>query len=147
MLLHVFAHIDSDDVILIIKQPLGQGFRQLRLTHTGRSQKQEGADRLRGILDPGLGPDNGLGHFFNRLILSNDSLMQFFIEMKRLISLALRQLCNRNSCPFGNDLCDLILRHILMYQTQILAHDTCFLFLQFFLKLRQFSVLQFSRTV
>ena len=68
MLLHVFAHIDPDDVILIIKQPLGQGLGQLRLTHAGRSQEQEGADRLRGILDPGLGPDNRLGHLLNRLI-------------------------------------------------------------------------------
>ena len=42
--------------------------------------------------------------------------MKLFIKMKCLIPLALRQLCNRNAGPFGDNLCNLVLRHIFMHQ-------------------------------
>ena len=35
--LHVFAHIDTNHVVLVVKQCCCQALRQLRLTHTGRS--------------------------------------------------------------------------------------------------------------
>ena len=73
--------------------------------------------------------------------------MKHFIQMECLASLAFRQLCHRDSGPSGNDSCDLILRHTLTNQAQILAPDLFLLCLQFLLKLRQLTVLQFSRFI
>ena len=39
--LHVFTHIDSNHVVLIIKQLFCQRFRKLCFTDTGRSKEQE----------------------------------------------------------------------------------------------------------
>ena len=35
--LHVFTHIDTNHVVLVVKQCCCQALRQLRLTYTGRS--------------------------------------------------------------------------------------------------------------
>ena len=56
--LHILTHVNTHHVIFIIKHLLRQRFRQFGLTHTGRSQEQEGADWLRRIFDSCLGTNN-----------------------------------------------------------------------------------------
>src|ERR1700756_3390137 len=45
---HVFAHVDAHYVLFTIKQTLRQCAGQLGLTHTGRSEKNEGTNRAFG---------------------------------------------------------------------------------------------------
>src|SRR3989442_15174095 len=52
-LLLVLGHVDPDEGILGVEQELGQRPRQLGLAHTRRPQKDEGPDRLLGLLEPG----------------------------------------------------------------------------------------------
>ena len=46
MLLHVLTHVDTHHILFIVKQALGKCLRKLGLTYTGRSEEQEGTDRL-----------------------------------------------------------------------------------------------------
>ena len=109
MLLHVLAHINPNYVGLVVKQRLGKGFGQLRLTYTGRPQEQEGSDWLGGVLDACLGTDDGLGYQLHAFILAHHTFVKNLIQMQGLASLTLCQLGNRNSGPFGYDSCNLIL--------------------------------------
>ena len=79
--LHILTHIDTYNVILIIKQILCQCFCKLCLTYTGRSKEQERADWFGRIFDSCFGTDDGFCYQFYRFILSNNSLMQFITQM------------------------------------------------------------------
>ena len=147
MLLHILTHIDTDHIILIVKQGLGQRFRKLGLADTGRSQEQEGTNRLGRILDSGFGTNDGFGHFLNTLVLTDHTLMQHRVHIQDLASLAFIQLAYRNAGPSGNDPCNLFLCHTLVYQTQILILHFLFFSCQFFLQLRQLTVLQLCRFI
>ena len=69
--------------------------------------------------------------------------MKLIVQMKGLISLALREFCNRDTGPAGDDPCDLVLGHALVNKAQICILDLLLLFLQLFFKLREFAVLEF----
>ena len=144
MLLHVLAHIDTHHIALIIKERIRQRFGELRLTYTGRPQEQERTDRLARILDPCLGTDDGLTYLGHRFVLSDHTLVQFLVQMQRLVALTLIQLAYRDAGPAGNDPRDLFLRYILMHQTVLLLSGRFFLDLQLFLQIRQSAVGQLS---
>ena len=114
--LHVLTHIDTNHVVLIIKQALGKCLCKLCLTYTCRSKEQERTDWFCRIFDTCFGTDNGFCHKFHTFILSNDTFMQLICKVKCLISLTLIQLCNRNTCPSGNDLCNLIVCNRFMHK-------------------------------
>ena len=141
--LHVFAHIDTDHVVLVIKQTGSKCLRKLSLADAGRSEEQEGTDRFCRVLDPGFGTDDRIRNLLDSLILTDNPFMEFFIEMKRLVSLTLIEFCNRDTGPSGDDPCDLILGHALVNKAQICILDLLLLFLQLFFKLREFAVLEF----
>ena len=42
----ILTHVDTHHVVLIVKQALGKRLCKLCLTDSGRSQEQEGSDRL-----------------------------------------------------------------------------------------------------
>ena len=85
--LHIFAHINTNHIALIIKQTLRKCFCKLCLTYPGRSQEQEWSDWFRRIFDTCFRTDNRLCYFCNPFILPNDTFVEFFVKMKRLASL------------------------------------------------------------
>ena len=141
--LHILAHIDTDHIFLIVKQAFRKCFRKLRLSDSGRSKEEEGSDRLGRVFDPCLGTDDRLCHFCDAFILSNHTFVEFLVKMKCLAPLALVELCNRNSCPPGNDPCNLIFGHTLVYQRHLLVFDLGFLFFQLLFQLWQATILKF----
>ena len=92
ILLHIFAHVDTDHVRLVVKQRSRQRLCQFRLSYAGRTEEQERTDRLCGILDSRLGTNNSICYLCHALVLSDYPLMQFLVQMQRLVPLALRQL-------------------------------------------------------
>ena len=73
--------------------------------------------------------------------------MKLLVQMQRLIPLAFRQLSHRNPRPPGNNTGNLILRHRLMHQRQILLMNRFLLLRQLLLKLRKLAVLQLRRLI
>ena len=68
--------------------------------------------------------------------------MKLIVQMKGLISLALREFCNWDTGPAGDDPCDLIFGNALVNKAQICILDLLLLFLQLFFKLRKLAVLE-----
>ena len=133
MFLHVLTHIDTHHIALIVKQAFRQRLGQLRLTDSGRTQEQEGTDWLRRVLDTRFGTDNGLRHLLHAFVLTNHPLGQHVIQMQGLTPLTLRQLRHRYPGPSGDNSGNLLVRHTLMHQTQILALHLLFFRRQLFL--------------
>ena len=116
ILLHVLRHIDTHHGIFIIKEVLGQRLGELCLADAGRSHEEEGADGLGGILDAGLGPENGLRHALHGLVLTDETLMNGIAQMQHLGTLGLIQLRHRDTGPAADDPGNLILGHPIMHQ-------------------------------
>ena len=99
VLLHIFTHIDSNHVVLIVKQLFCKRFCKLCFTDTGRSKKQERTNRLCWVFDTGFGTDDSIRNLCNCLILTDHSGMKLIFQAEDFSSFAFGQLCNRNTGP------------------------------------------------
>ena len=81
MLFHVFGHVDTNHIAFVIEEGGSEGFCQFCFTDAGRSEEEEGAYGLLGILDTCLGSDDRFGDFGNCFVLTAYSLMEFFVQM------------------------------------------------------------------
>ncbi len=144
--LHVFTHIDPDDIVFVIEQCFRKGLGQLGLADTGGTQEEERADRPVGILDAGTGPEDGFGYFRDRFILADDTFVQNVVQMQELFALALHQLGDRDAGPSGNDPGDLFIRHGVTKQGIGFVRLVFmrFRFFQFFFQGRQLPVFEFG---
>ena len=69
VLLHVLAHVDLHEMILVAEEERRQRARQLRLADTRRTQEDERAGGAPGVLEPGAAPADGLADGAYRLLL------------------------------------------------------------------------------
>ena len=147
VLLHVFAHVDAHHVALAVKQRLGQRLAQLGLADAGGAEEQERADRPVRVLDARARPEDRVAHALHRVVLSDDALMQHFVEVQQLFPLAFEELGHRNAGPARHDLGDLLLGDVIAQQRVLLRRVLRLGFLERLLQLRQLSVLQLRRLV
>ena len=104
--LHIFAHINPDNVVFIVKQRFCQCLGQFCFSDTGRPQEEERSKRTVGILNAGTGTQNSFADFFDSFVLANHTLMQNLVHVQELFPFSLHELCHRNSCPASHNPCD-----------------------------------------
>ena len=102
-LLHVLAHVDAHQRLLVIEQELGESSCELRLPHAGRAKEDERADGPLGILEAGPRSPDGVRNRGDRLVLTDKSLMQPLFHLEQLVGFALHQAAHRNSGPAADD--------------------------------------------
>ena len=144
ILLHVLTHIDTHHIGFVVKETGSQSLRKLGLADAGGAKEQERTDGLRGILNTGLGTDDGFGYQSDCLILTYDTLMQLIVQMQGLVPFTLSQLCHRNTGPTGHDTGNFILSDSFVNQRQILFADFLLFLRKFLLQSRQLAILQLS---
>ena len=66
--------------------------------------------------------------------------MKLVIQMQCLIPFSFRQLCNRNACPAGYDLCDFFLIDIFMHKRKILWFYLFLFYFKLLLQIWQFAI-------
>ena len=108
-LLHVLGHIDTHDVVLIVKQALGQRLCKLGLADAGGAEEQERADGAVRVGDTCAGAEDGLRDLLHGLVLADDALVEQLAEVQDLLALTLAQLCDGDARPLGDDVCYLLL--------------------------------------
>ena len=145
VLLHVLGHVDADERGLGIEERLGQRLGQLGLADARRTEKQETADRPARILDAGARAEDGLGRELHGLVLTDDALMQHFLQAQELFLFALHEPGHGDARPLGDDLGDLLLGNLLLHQRPLAA----FLLQrgEFALELRQAAVAELGELV
>ena len=115
-LLLILTHIDTRDHVLVIEQVVRKRFRQFCLTDTSCTQEDETTDRSFGVLKPCSRSTDRITNRLNGLILTDDTLMQFFLQMQQLITLALHHLRYRNTRPASNYFGDIVFIDFLFNQ-------------------------------
>ena len=81
MFLLVFAHVDADHGMLVVKQKFSQGARQLGFTHTGGAEEDKRSNRAVGVLQPGARTAHRIGDSEDGFVLADDAIMQAFLHV------------------------------------------------------------------
>src|SRR5207248_5527062 len=90
VLLHVLRHIDSDHVVLVIEEKLGEGTCQLGFSDAGWSKKNERANWTPGIAQTRARSANSVRDALQRCILTDDAFSQPRFHVDQLLYLAFR---------------------------------------------------------
>ena len=87
VLLHIFAHINTNHIAFIIKEYLSQGLSQLSFTYASRTKEDEGANRTGRILDARTSTNYSFADSLNSLVLTNYTIVKDFLQMNQLVTL------------------------------------------------------------
>ena len=106
MLLHVFAHINADDGVFIVKHGFAQRPAQFGLANAGGPQKNEGTDRAFRILQTRSGPAKGPADSADGFVLTDHPLVEQLLHVQQSLTFVFRHFFDRDARPAGNDLGD-----------------------------------------
>lgn len=84
----VLAHVQAHHVVFAVEEGTGQRLCELGLPHTCRAQEDERTDRPARITDTGPRPDDRVCDQLHSLVLTDDSLVQDFVEFQQLFPLS-----------------------------------------------------------
>ena len=107
-LLLIFTHIYTRHHRLVIEEVFSQCLCQLRLADTRCAEEYEGSDRTLRILQSGTRTSYSVAHGTYGFILTDDTLVELFLKMKKLLTLALHHAAYWYSGPAAYNLSDII---------------------------------------
>src|SRR5262245_14455777 len=87
VLLHVFAHVNTDYGVFVVEEEFGQRARQLRLADTSRTEKDKRADWPVGVLQTTSGAAHCICDRMNGLALANHALRQTLFHFHQFLPL------------------------------------------------------------
>ncbi len=85
VLFHVFAHVDTDHGIFATEEGKAKHLRKFRLAHAGGTQEQEAPHGALGVADACAGATNCLDHGVHRLVLTDDTLLDFVAQVQKFL--------------------------------------------------------------
>jgi len=114
MFLLILAHIDTGHQLLIVKQIFGQSLGQLCLSHSRSTKKNERPDGTARILQACTATAYGIADGTDGLVLSDDTQVELFFQVKQFLTLALQHLAHGDSRPTAHHVSNVIGRHLFL---------------------------------
>ena len=108
-LFHVLGHVHPDERVLVPEEVLREGAGELGLSHSGRSEEDEGAHGTAAVLEPGPRAPDGSRHGHHRVLLTHDAPVQGLFHPGELRRFLLLELGERDPRPAGHDVLDVFL--------------------------------------
>ena len=143
--LHILGHVDTDHVLLVVKQGLRQRLGQLGLADARGAEEQEAADGAVRVRDAGAGAQDSVRDLLHGLVLADDPLMQRVRQAEQLLAFAFDELGDRDAGPAGDDIRNFFFRYAVTKQAGFfLCLGQLFFFLQLLLQGGQLAVLQLT---
>ena len=143
--LHILGHVDTDHVLLVVKQGLRQRLGQLGLADARGAEEQEAADGAVRVRDAGAGAQDSVRDLLHGLVLTDDPLMQRVRQAEQLLAFAFDELGDRDTGPAGDDVRNFFFRYAVTKQAGFfLGLGQLFFFLQLLLQGGQLAVLQLT---
>ena len=102
----ILAHVDTGHHRVVVEQVLGQRLGELGLADARRAEEDERSDRTARVLKSGPRAAHGVRYGLDRLILTDDTVVQFALHLEQLLALALQHPADRYARPAGHDLGD-----------------------------------------
>ena len=113
VLLHELAHVETHHGLLVVEEELGQRAHRLGLSHARGAEEDERADRSVRILESRPGAAHRVRQCGQGFVLSDHPLAQLLLDLEELLLLPFHHLADRDTRPLGDDLGDLLGRHLL----------------------------------
>ena len=99
MTLHELTHVEADHGVVIVEEELCQRACQLGLADPGWPEEHEATDRPLRVLESGTCAPNGLGDDLDRLILTNEPLVDLLLHLEELGGLLLDEAADGHAGP------------------------------------------------
>mmetsp|Transcript_53059 Transcript_53059/g.114748 ORF Transcript_53059/g.114748 Transcript_53059/m.114748 type:complete len:263 (-) Transcript_53059:1615-2403(-) len=109
-LLHVLAHVNANHGLLAVKEPHGQGLRQLRLSNACRPEEKQRSNGTVGVAESIAGSLHSLCHSSYSIILPNDPLVKLIGQVHETLPISHRHALQRDARLHGNHLLNISLR-------------------------------------
>src|SRR5262249_36794926 len=107
MLLHELRHVEAHQRLFRAEQKFRQTARYYRLAHARGTQEEEAANWSRGRLQTGAATANCTSQVGDGLVLTDDALVEFWLDSQQFLLLVFFDGRNCNTCPAGNDFLDI----------------------------------------
>ena len=108
----ILTHIYSGHHRLVVEEILGKRLGKFGLTYTGGTEEDEAGDRTLWILQAGTAAANGIAYGSDCLVLTDDSLVEFLLQMEQFLTFALHHSAYWYSGPAAYYLCNIIGSHL-----------------------------------
>ena len=102
---------------LIVEEVVGKSLCKLSLTHTRCSEEDKTCDRSLWVLKSCTRTANSIANGCYCLVLTDNTMVQFLLQMKQFLTLALEHTRDRNTRPAAYDFCYIILSNLLLYHS------------------------------
>ena len=120
MLLHVFAHIQTNQVILTSTELITKSLAQFSLAYTRGSDEQKGTDRLVMGAESNFTTLDCIRYALNRIILTNHRFFKLILKFRQFLKFIQRQITYLDVCNSCNYITDFVLSHNKLF-TRILC--------------------------
>ena len=135
MLFLIFTHIDTRHHGLIIEEELGKSLGKFRLSNTGSTEEDKRTNRAFWILQTGTATAYSISDSFDSFVLPNHTLVEFIFQMQQFVFFTLQHLADRNTCPAGYNICNILSVYFFLNHGFIALHHV-----KFFLSIFDFLV-------
>ena len=99
MLLHVFAHVDANHGVLVVKEEFGDGASELGFAYSGWTEKNEGADGTVRVLEAAAGAADGVGDGFDGFLLADDAAGEALFHAEEFLLFAFEHFGDGDAGP------------------------------------------------
>ena len=106
VLLHVLAHVERDQRVLVAEQELGERLGELGLADAGGPEEDERAAGALRVLQTGTGAADALADGLDGVLLADDPLVQLGFHVEELGGLFFGELVDRDAGPDAEHLGD-----------------------------------------
>src|SRR5256886_7159792 len=110
VLLHEFRHIEAHQRLFGAEEKFRKAPGDLGLADTGRPKEEEASDRTRRRFQSRTAAADGASERGNRLVLTDDALVQFLFDAQKLLLFVFLDGSDGNAGPARNNLFDVFAR-------------------------------------
>ena len=135
MLFLIFTHVNTRHHRLVIEEELGKSLGKFCLTNTGSTEEDKRTNRAFRILQTGTATAYSISDSFDSFVLPNHTLVEFIFQMQQFVFFTLQHLADRNTCPTGYNICNILSVYFFLNHGFIALHHV-----KFFLSIFDFLV-------
>ncbi len=127
---HVFAHVESQEGLVVIEEELGEGFGEFGFADAGGAEEKEGTEWAVFGGDAGFGATDDIADGFDGFGLADDTFLEFVFEVEEFFGFGGGEALKRDAGPTADDGGNVLLRDLLFENAGFFAFEFFDLFFE-----------------